>query len=289
MQATLDEWLKCQVAWMYLFPIFGSDDIMQQMPTEGRAFKAVDATWRDVMKAALSVSSALQILSSEENYPKLLKANEALDQIQKGLNEYLETKRLAFPRFFFLSNDEMLAILSETKDPLRVQPYLKKVFEAIHRLEFQTDLKVTAMLSEEKERVPLTKVRPSIQARGDCWADIRESRQGTKRLWLLMRFCRHPDANPNPNSRTTGGGHAGGGRAGGALADRGGGGDAALRARVRGAGGGLVHVCLARRSRGMDRAVARPDGARRVAGVFDVRCSHARARVSERAHRTVRV
>ena len=48
----MDQWIAVQRQWMYLEPIFSSEDIMQQLPLEGKRFATVDRTWRKTTDAA---------------------------------------------------------------------------------------------------------------------------------------------------------------------------------------------------------------------------------------------
>ncbi|KAJ3317485.1 Dynein heavy chain 3, axonemal, partial [Blyttiomyces sp. JEL0837] len=140
--------------------------IEEEMPTEGKKFRSVDKTWRETMASTAENPKILVVGTVPGLLPRLNEANILLEEIQKGLNDYLEKKRLFFPRFFFLSNDELLEILAETKDPMRVQPHLKKCFEGIASLTFQDNSRIIAMCSSENERVRLKEVIEPAAAKG---------------------------------------------------------------------------------------------------------------------------
>uniref|UniRef100_A0A8C8RP36 Dynein axonemal heavy chain 6 n=1 Tax=Pelusios castaneus TaxID=367368 RepID=A0A8C8RP36_9SAUR len=167
---TLEEWLTCQRNWLYLESIFSAPDIQRQLPGEAKMFLQVDKSWKEIMRKVNRLPNALRLLESFQNN------NGLLDQIQKCLEAYLESKRVIFPRFYFLSNDELLEILAQTRNPQAVQPHLRKCFDSISKLEFamMTPTEgeqekvftndILAMLSPEGERVGLGK---GLKARGN--------------------------------------------------------------------------------------------------------------------------
>lgn len=175
---TLDAWLVCQRNWLYLESIFSAPDIQRQLPDESRMFSQVDRSWKENMRKVSRNPNAMKAGTVPGILEFMQQNNILLDQIQKCLEDYLESKRLLFPRFYFLSNEELLEILSQTRNPQAVQPHLSKCFDAIKSLEFSSadkSVDIVAMISPEGERIPFLK---TIKARGNVEAWLGSVEEG---------------------------------------------------------------------------------------------------------------
>ena len=117
LQDTLDQWGSCQATWQNLDPIFASQDIVKQMPVEGEKFKSVDQMYRSVVDATAKNPSAIQCGRDETRLQSLKPQTRYSMKFSRFT--ILPGVEARASRFFFLSNDEMLEILSETKDPRR--------------------------------------------------------------------------------------------------------------------------------------------------------------------------
>jgi len=117
LNALIEEWTFCQKQWIYLENIFQAGDIKKQLTQESAKFEQVDKFFKGQMVKCNKFPNAMRMIRAQNAgnlVDQFKQANETLDDIQKRLEDYLENKRGIFPRFYFLSNDELLEILAHS-------------------------------------------------------------------------------------------------------------------------------------------------------------------------------
>jgi len=197
---TLDGLLMVQTKWMYLENIFmNSEDIPKKLPEEYTKFTAVNNDWKAIMGRIEQDKNVKRAMRRDGLLDHLNRMALQLEGIQKKLESFLEDRRRAFPRFYFLSNDDLLEILGHTRDPEKVQPHLRKCFEGLFKLDLQEqkrnkDKKVAkAMIAADTERVEFLTAVPGGEPKATS-IDIDGAVEG----WLLrveermrdtVRFC----------------------------------------------------------------------------------------------------
>lgn len=137
---TLNAWKEVQSKWSNLQSIFvGSADIRVQLPEESKRFEATDADWKEMMKDAPSQPNALIACNLEGRLEKIEAMLASLEKCEKALADYLETKRAAYPRFYFVAAADLLDILSKGSNPQLILKHLPKCFDNIKTLEFDKE------------------------------------------------------------------------------------------------------------------------------------------------------
>lgn len=114
-----------------------SEDIRKQLPVDSDRFDRIDTEFKILMDEMSRMSNVVQSTNREGLCERLEGLQKELTLCEKALAEYLETKRLAFPRFYFVSSADLLDILSNGTQPSFVVKHLTKLFDSIAKLKFE--------------------------------------------------------------------------------------------------------------------------------------------------------
>ena len=95
-------------------------------------FKSLQNTLEYLYKT----TNVIEGTNRPEIYAELLRLQSDLMLCEKALADYLETKRLAFPRFYFVSSADLLDILSSGNEPREVGRHLTKLFDSLAAIIF---------------------------------------------------------------------------------------------------------------------------------------------------------
>lgn len=107
-----------QRTWSHLESIFiGSEDIRNQLPEDSQRFDDIDKDFKELISEVEQTKNAVETTNRPKLYERLEAIQGQLTLCEKALAEYLETKRLAFPRFYFVSSTDLLDILSNGNNP----------------------------------------------------------------------------------------------------------------------------------------------------------------------------
>ncbi|XP_054565087.1 dynein axonemal heavy chain 9 [Eptesicus fuscus] len=158
--AVISTWFDVQRTWSHLESIFiGSEDIRAQLPQDSERFEGIDIDFKELAYDAQKTPNVVEATNKPGLYERLEDIQSRLHLCEKALAEYLDTKRLAFPRFYFISSSDLLDILSNGTAPQQVQRHLSKLFDNMARMQFQLDAsekptKISlGMYSKEEEYV----------------------------------------------------------------------------------------------------------------------------------------
>ncbi|RIA96574.1 dynein heavy chain [Glomus cerebriforme] len=151
-----DVWIDVQRQWVYLEGIFsGSADIKHLLPVETQRFTNINSEFMGVMKKVYKSPFVMDVLNIPNVQKSLERLSDLLSKIQKALGEYLERERSSFPRFYFVGDEDLLEIIGNSKDVVRIQKHFKKMFAGISNILLSEDLTIIqGMASREGEEVP---------------------------------------------------------------------------------------------------------------------------------------
>ena len=157
-------WVIVQRSWLYLESIFSLPEIARQWPADEASFRRVDKFFRELMKPLGGGFNAYLVAGNANLIPQFHDAEAALDEVHQSLELKLEAKRQSFPRFYFISNDDLVDFICQARQPEKLQPHIPKLFDGVASLDLLPFGELAGIIGAAQENIKLLK---PLRARGD--------------------------------------------------------------------------------------------------------------------------
>jgi dynein heavy chain len=129
---------EVQRTWSFLENLFiHSEEVKKELPKQSEAFIGIDKDVKEILADGYKKQVALDFCSQPNVLPDLERVQKELTVCEKALYDFMGTKRAAFPRFHFVSQNDLLDILSNGNNPSKVMVHMPKIFQAIDTLELK--------------------------------------------------------------------------------------------------------------------------------------------------------
>jgi len=116
-----------------------SEEVKKELPKESEKFVGIDKEVKRILADCVVKEYALVYCDQEWVYPAFDQVEKDLRVCEKALNDFMESKRAAFPRFHFVSPADLLGILSNGNAPAKIMVHMPKIFQAIETLELKEE------------------------------------------------------------------------------------------------------------------------------------------------------
>lgn len=132
--------LEVQKTWSFLENLFiQSEEVKRELPNESAQFVGIDKDMKEIMQKGCTIKNCQSFCTIEGMLKRLEVIQAQLKVCEKALNEFLDSKRRAFPRFYFVSVNDLLDILSNGNSPAKINRHMSKIFQAIDCLVLKED------------------------------------------------------------------------------------------------------------------------------------------------------
>ena len=165
----LGQMSETQRKWAYLETLFiGSDEVKKELPEDAARFAKIDVDFKAMLKHFKATPNCVESCSKDGLIPQLETIAGDLELCEKALADFLEAKRIIFPRFYFVSQVMLLDILSNGNRPWTVLKNVNAMFQGVKEVKLSGDPSITveAFESNEGEKVEMATVMPKLRLDG---------------------------------------------------------------------------------------------------------------------------